>query len=250
MHKSKEKKFSGQQTSLGSQGSLPETSVNPRLSTQQELLLLEISNFWSTYGRSPSANELAEKFGRTRQNIYQHLRNLKKMGVYTEGAAPTLLLEQHKNKETSQSKLLNTLQSAKPKLTSSKKHLSFRYVPILGQTAAGMPIFAEQYTDDGVWLEWTNSDPLFALRVRGRSMINIGIMDGDIIILRQQPTYSDGDIVLALIDGEDSTVKRLRREKDTIFLIPENDQMNTLVYHASQVLIQGKVLESRRIYGH
>ncbi len=113
-----------------------------------------------------------------------------------------------------------------------------------------MPIFAEQYTDEGVWLEWGSSDTLFALRMRGRSMMNVGIMDGDIIILRHQSTYADGDIVLAFIDGHESTVKRIKREKDHILLVPENDQMEPLRYHANQVLIQGKVLESRRVYSY
>ncbi|WP_027868971.1 transcriptional repressor LexA [Eubacterium sp. AB3007] len=115
-------------------------------------------------------------------------------------------------------------------------------VPLVGRVAAGSPITAEEN------LEGTFPIPAqyaagncFMLRVKGESMINVGIMDGDLILVEQQNTASNGDIVVAMIDGFESeaTVKTFYREKDHIRLQPENDTMSPIIVR--DVSIQGKV---------
>jgi hypothetical protein len=84
------------------------------------------------------------------------------------------------------------------------------------------------------------SEDVFMLRIQGDSMINVGIFDGDFVFVRQQPTANNGDIVVALIDGETATVKRFYREKTCIRLQPENDSMEP--FYETDVQIMGKVI--------
>ena len=86
----------------------------------------------------------------------------------------------------------------------------------------------------------------FGLRVQGESMIDAGILDGDVVIVRQQETAEPGEIVVALIDDEDATVKRLRRRGRNVILEPANEAMQPIEVGASRVRIQGKVVGLRR----
>lgn len=115
-------------------------------------------------------------------------------------------------------------------------------VPVVGRVAAGTPILAEQNVEDTFpiparYAGGTN----FMLRVRGESMINVGIMDGDLILVEQQNTARNGEIVVAMIDGFESeaTVKTFYKEGDHIRLQPENDTMSPIIVKDVKVL--GKV---------
>lgn len=211
---------------------------NKNLTPHQHVLLLEIRKHWAAYSRAPTVAELSKKLDQSKQNIYQHLRKLNKLGysLVNPGNSP-------EGFESFESTL--TRQSD---MNAIKKTGAIRRVPILGQTAAGAPIYADQHVEGGIWFEWSSFDILFALRVRGHSMIKTGIMDGDIVILRQQATYTNGDIVLALIDRDSSTIKRLKQQGNTIGLIPENDDLQPTYYTPDRVILQGKVIESRRSY--
>ncbi len=115
-------------------------------------------------------------------------------------------------------------------------------IPIVGQIAAGSPITAEENIEGmfPVPAGYVNGN-CFILRVRGESMINVGIMDGDLILVQQQNTANNGDIVVAMIDGFESeaTVKTFYKESDHIRLQPENDTMSPIIVR--DVAIQGKV---------
>ena len=122
-------------------------------------------------------------------------------------------------------------------------------VPIVGKIRAGEPMLAQEQVEghvviDGSWIGVTPStSPAghFALRVRGDSMINAGILDGDFVIVRQQPTANDGDIVVALL-GEDATVKRFYRDGDQVRLQPEHPTMAPILVTKQQPFtILGKV---------
>jgi repressor LexA len=117
---------------------------------------------------------------------------------------------------------------------------SVRAVPVVGQVAAGQPILASENIEQTMSLptEIAN-DATFILRVRGESMIEVGIMDGDFVVVRQQPTATNGDIVVAMID-EEATVKTYYRETDRIRLQPENASMEPI--YAVDVTILGKVV--------
>jgi len=108
---------------------------------------------------------------------------------------------------------------------------------------AGEPILAEQNVEDVFsfprGLIGTAED-VFMLRIQGDSMINVGIFDGDFVLVRQQPTANNGEIVVALVDGESATVKRFFREKNCIRLQPENDSMEP--FYETDVQILGKVI--------
>jgi SOS regulatory protein LexA len=98
---------------------------------------------------------------------------------------------------------------------------SWQNVPVLGTVTAGVPILAQEDTLGFVAFDGASSDTLFGLLVRGDSMVNAAILDGDTVIVRQQSTADNGQIVVALL-GEEATVKRLRRQNGEVWLVPEN----------------------------
>ncbi len=120
-------------------------------------------------------------------------------------------------------------------------------VPIVGRVAAGQPILADQRVDGHLIVEedLARGATLFALQVKGRSMIGAGILDGDYVVARQQQTADDGDIVVALI-GDEATVKRLRRRGVVWRLEPENPEYQAVPLTEHDALIQGKVIAVHR----
>ena len=118
-----------------------------------------------------------------------------------------------------------------------------RDVPLVGRIAAGSPILAEEDIEEIFPLptEIVGNDPVFMLRVRGDSMIDAGIFDGDLVVIRRQPDANDGDLVAALIDGEEATVKRLRRDSGRIVLVPENRSYEPMVFEEG-VEVLGRVV--------
>ena len=122
-------------------------------------------------------------------------------------------------------------------------------IPILGKVAAGMPILAvenyEGYIDFPKPASHYSSNDLFALKVQGESMVEIGIMDGDLIVVAKCNTAADGDVVVALVEDE-ATVKTFYNEGDRIRLQPENSTMDPI--YAKDVLVLGKVVASARFY--
>ena len=122
-------------------------------------------------------------------------------------------------------------------------------VPLVGTVTAGMPIFAEDNVQDVYSFPQNllgTADKTFMLKVSGESMINAGIYDGDFVMVRQQDSANDGDIVVALVDKEGATVKRIYREKDCFRLQPENDTMDPII--VPDVSILGKVVGLYRNY--
>ncbi len=122
-------------------------------------------------------------------------------------------------------------------------------IPLLGHVTAGQPIFADENIED--YIEFalpeneTKYNKYFALHVKGKSMINAGILDGDIIIVRKSDYAENGEIVVAGI-GDDATVKRFFREEGHFRLQPENSEMKPII--ADEVYIIGKVVASVRYY--
>jgi len=116
-------------------------------------------------------------------------------------------------------------------------------IPILGTVTAGEPILAVEEATDYFPLPAdlsTEETPLFMLTVRGESMINAGILDGDQVIVKKQATASNGDIIIALTDQDEATCKRFFKEKDYIRLQPENETMSPIIL--KDVTILGKVV--------
>ena len=123
-----------------------------------------------------------------------------------------------------------------------------RAVPIIGRVAAGLPLYAQQEWAGSVLVDRTvfRGDNLFALRVQGDSMSDAGILEGDLAICEPRQFAANGEIVVALIGGEEATVKRFFYRGDHIELRPENDRHPVQTYTLGEVLIQGKVIGIQR----
>jgi repressor LexA len=118
-----------------------------------------------------------------------------------------------------------------------------RYAPVIGKVTAGLPITAVENIEEFIPLPSSSSGPddkLFVLVIDGESMIEAGILDNDMVIVKQQNVAENGDIVVAMTDENEATVKRFFKEKDHIRLQPENATMEPLIYQ--NVTILGKVI--------
>ncbi len=115
-------------------------------------------------------------------------------------------------------------------------------IPVVGTITAGMPITAIQNISEYINIQEnrSHSGELFALKVRGESMIKAGILDGDIVVIEQMSTANNGDIIAALVDGEEATVKRFYKENNHYRLQPENDTMDPIIVDNCEIL--GKVI--------
>lgn len=120
-------------------------------------------------------------------------------------------------------------------------------VPIVGKVAAGEPILAVENIENyfPIPAEFMPNEPTFILQVQGESMINAGILDGDYVLVQQQPTANDGDMVVALVD-DSATVKTFYKENGYYRLQPENDFMDPII--VSEVIIMGKVIGTFRFF--
>jgi repressor LexA len=122
-------------------------------------------------------------------------------------------------------------------------------LPLVGRIAAGQPIEAVQNQEEINLSEMFVGKDRYALQIKGDSMIDIGILDGDIVVIEPRNTAEFGDIVVALIDNEDATLKRFKKLKDgRIELSPENQDLHPMVYDAARVKIQGILVGQLRSY--
>ncbi|MBO5447781.1 MAG: transcriptional repressor LexA [Ruminococcus sp.] len=115
-------------------------------------------------------------------------------------------------------------------------------IPLVGTVTAGVPITAIEYVSEYISFQPAKNyaNPLFALKVRGESMINAAILDGDIVVVEQYPYAENGEIVVALVDGDSATVKTFYKEDGHYRLQPENDNMDPII--CDDVAILGKVV--------
>jgi len=129
-----------------------------------------------------------------------------------------------------------------------EKTPSGRSIPIIGRVAAGLPLYAQQEWAGSVLVDESvfRGEHLFALRVQGDSMKNVGILDGDLAVCEPRQFAANGEIVVALINGEEATVKRFFYLGDRIELRPENNDYPVMTYGLGEVLIQGKVIGIQR----
>jgi repressor LexA len=123
-----------------------------------------------------------------------------------------------------------------------------RNVPLLGDVAAGTGVLAAQNVEEVIPVptDLCGDGDLFMVRVRGESMIDAGIFDGDYVVARSQPTADNGDIVIAGIPGEEATVKTFLRKRNKVVLRPSNPTMEDLVFDPTDVQIYGKLVTLMR----
>ncbi len=189
-----------------------------KLSARQASILDFIQQKLDERGYPPSVREIGEAVGlKSSSTVHAHLKQLQKKGYIHRDPTKPRAIEIMGN---------NT---------------AIVRVPIVGRIAAGEPLLAVENIEDTFPLPvnfLNTSKKVFMLAVRGSSMIKAGILDGDYIIVRQQNTADDGDIVVALL-GEEATVKRFFMEKSGIRLQPENDEMEPI--RCKDVVVLGKV---------
>ncbi len=125
-----------------------------------------------------------------------------------------------------------------------------RHVPLVGDVAAGAGVLAAENVEELVPVpaDLTGAGDLFMLRVRGESMIDAGILDGDYVVCRAQSTAEDGEVVVAGIPGEEATVKTLRRGNGRVVLEPANEALEPMEFEPDEVAVYGKVVTMLRRY--
>jgi repressor LexA len=197
------------------------------LTSRQRDVLGFIRMFSARHGVPPTVREIGEKFRVTPRAAFDHLRALEKKGVLQRRSA------------AGRTSRALTLADQAPG--------GFRRVPILGRIAAGAPLLAAENRDGELPLAPSalpgGGDDVFALRVRGDSMIGAHICDGDLVLVRRQDSAHAHDIVVAMIDG-DATVKRFHRDGPRVVLKPEHPTMAPIVVDPREhdVKILGKVI--------
>jgi repressor LexA len=142
-----------------------------------------------------------------------------------------------------------TLAGGRRQLRLCEEHVPVTRVPLVGRVVAGAPVASEEHVERSVPVpsEWTRRGTHFALRVAGDSMRGAGILDGDEVIVRQQSTAEDGDIVVATIDGE-TTLKRLRIHGRRASLVAENPRFKPIEIRTVSAVLQGIVVGLLRAY--
>jgi repressor LexA len=188
------------------------------LTDRQQQLLHFIEDHLRIHGFPPSIREMADHMGiRSTNGVNDHLKALEKKGYIQKGQG----LKSRAISLLSRSRRTSARRPEEPVVT----------VPILGRVAAGVPVLSDENYEGSVSLGRSllpASHKLFALRVRGDSMIDKGIFDGDLVMVTSQQTADSGQVVVAMVDGE-ATVKTLRRLKNHIRLEPANDQFEPIV---------------------
>ncbi|RMI33493.1 transcriptional repressor LexA [Nocardia stercoris] len=201
------------------------------LPARQRKLLEVIRDAVQRDGFAPSTRELASAVGlRSPSSVSKHLKALEERGFLRRGDSVARPMD------------VRLFLRNSPAAVADSESVT---VPVVGDIAAGSPILAEEHTDDLLTLsrQLVGHGTVFGLRVRGESMIDAAICDGDLVVVRRQPDANSGDIVAAMIDGE-ATVKVLRRRNGHTYLEPRNPAYPVL--DGDEAVVLGKVVSVMR----
>jgi len=192
------------------------------LTKRQTELLKFIDNYIEKKGYSPSLEEMAKKLKLSSlSSVHYHLSRLQEKGLISRDP------ESYRSVQISENSELIT------------------EIPLIGVIAGGQPIEAfEEKEMISVPRTLLSNGQHFALKVSGESMKNAGIFDHDIVIIKKQETANDGDIIVAIINGNEATLKKIYKEKDSFRLQPENEDMKPIF--TKELLVQGKVVSVLR----
>ncbi len=195
------------------------------LTDRQRQTLEFIAETVADRGYPPSVREIGEAVGLTSTStVHAHLATLQRLGYLRRDPTKPRAIEVRYD----------------PGSGASGERRPARHVPLVGDVAAGTDVLAQENVEELLPLpaDFTGDGPVFMVRVRGDSMIDAGILDGDFVVVQRQDTATNGEIVVALV-GEEATVKRYFREDDHIRLQPENDALEPI--YADHVQVLGKV---------
>ncbi len=203
------------------------------LTPRQRGILDVIETSMRERGYPPSVREIGEAVGLTSPStVHSHLASLEKMGFLRRDPAKPRAIEVRYD----------------PSSGAAIERRPVRHVPLVGDVAAGTDVLAQENVEELFPLpeDFTGAGELFMLRVRGDSMIGVGIMDGDFVVCRSQRTADNGQIVVAGIPGGEATVKTYQRTSRTITLLPANDRLEPMVFDPDEVDIFGRVVTVMR----
>ena len=193
-----------------------------------------ISDFVQKHSYSPSFEEIGEGMGLSSlATVHKHVSNLEKKGLLT--------------RDYNRSRSIDLL-PPKGRLKQAMAVNTTMVLPLLGRIAAGKPIEAVQNPETISLADFVRSKEVFVLEVRGDSMQDEHILSGDYVLVERSKTAHNGDIVVALVDTTDATLKRFYREGDNIRLQPSNAAMKPIIVPAASVEIQGRVIGVLRKY--
>ena len=209
-----------------------------KMTRKQQEIYDFIAAFITEHSYPPSVREICDGVGlRSPSTVHFHLQNMEETGFLAkDGKARALTLAQTAEKAA----------AAPAEPVYDEPDIPAGRVPIVGTVAAGTPILAQECIEDYLTFDTNGRDgEYFALRVRGESMLNAGILPGDLVVVHQQREAHNGEIVVALIEDE-ATVKRLQRRNGEVWLLPENDAYEPIDGRYASIL--GKVSAVVRTY--
>jgi len=202
----------------------------PTSLTKRQLEILDfIEAEMNERGYPPSVREIGKAVGLTSPStVHSHLASLQRMGFLRRDPTKPRAIEVRYD----------------PNSGAAMERRPVRHVPLVGDVAAGTDVLAQENVEEIYPLpaDLTGEGELFMLRVRGVSMIDAGILDGDFVVCRTQNTATKGDIVVAGIPGDEGTVKTFSRKGNKIVLLPSNPDLSPMEFDADEVTIYGKVV--------
>jgi repressor LexA len=204
-----------------------------QLTARQRGILDVIETCMRERGYPPSVREIGESVGLTSPStVHSHLASLERMGYLRRDPTKPRALEVRFD----------------PSSGAAIERRPVRHVPLVGDVAAGTDVLAQENVEELFPLpeDFTGTGDLFMLRVRGDSMIGVGIMDGDFVVCRAQKTANNNEIVVAGIPGDEATVKTYQRSGATVTLLPANERLSPMIFGADEVSVFGKVVTVMR----
>jgi repressor LexA len=203
--------------------------VTSNLTERQRGILNFIENETTQRGYPPSVREIGEAVGLTSTStVHAHLASLQRMGYLRRDPTKPRAIEVRYD----------------PGSGAAGERRPARHIPLVGDVAAGTDVLAQENVEELLPLpaDFTGDGPVFMVRVRGDSMIDAGILDGDYVVVRQEGDVRKGDIVVAGIPGEEGTVKTFSRKGNKVVLLPANARLVPMEFDAAEVTIYGKVV--------
>jgi repressor LexA len=198
------------------------------LTERQREILECIETAMRERGYPPSVREIGEVVGLSSSStVHAHLKTLQTLGYL--------------RRDPSKPRAIEVFFEATTGGTAERRPV--RHIPLIGDVAAGVGVISEERVEEVYPLpeDFTGDGNLFMLRVRGDSMINAGILNGDFVVVRQQDVRN-GDKVVVGIPGEEATVKEFRKQGTKVTLVPHNDRLQPMTFDASEITVFGKVV--------
>jgi repressor LexA len=207
--------------------------ADKRITPRQREILEFIESQSRDRGYPPSVREIGEAVGLTSPStVHSHLNTLSRLGYLRRDPTKPRAIEVRWDSNS------GAIMERRP----------VRHVPLIGDVAAGTDVLAQENVEEllPVPLDFTGDGELFMLRVRGESMVGVGILDGDFVIAVQQATAKKGDIVVAGIPGNEATVKTYEERGGKVVLVPANSSMSAMEFEPGEVTIFGRVVTVMR----